>query len=1031
MFSSDYKHFEKEFRTKFKLFSFSLVDRGSVIRITEWRKTACFSINLDLGGAAWLRDAVKSVLRQNSGEEFKRFYRNHSYSLIIQSSRNSAGRFMKIWKILNGTLSHLFIPEEFNGQGWRNFSSCLDSFFVTKQGQRNDSFGHTVQKQFPAALVHVQERKSEEQPRRDWRNAIVAYRNSIYISWGVIRKRVEDRLRREVAVVSLAADRAIIWCQHEEEISLLLLNPLQFSNGKDHVKLERWNQFVHWDNIQIHVKQSWIGIEGLPINMWNIHVFKIIGKSLGGLLEVAPETTTFNFLRYAKIKVGGLERGFMDPILEILCNGLRVCIGIFPIQNPKEHREGGRTTGLVSRAVWAEIQADETETEAPAGVWKAFGTGAANLFQPKQPSFILGKTINDDVATVAEKAILDEVDKADLLSACSDKQDIGKETGLTVERSSPASEEEDGGCQKDQAKIDQPLVRDRSGFARFTSEKRIMRDSVYDKNWSQFPPLMGVGHYKRDPQIRRLWSPGQTELDEERNYGLMGSNQAQSSDLRFNKIWGLSKARLNFKKMPALTEPAWGTGSFSKGASIGPGPCKSTGSILKEASIGNGPRKITTNQNNTVVSAPLLVNPKTTSNRFLPLQASYDQEESSAEFYSHKNLGVEGSIKSKIEVRGSTPLVIHKERSMENNQEETRDWVERTFYKEPSKIGGLGGKIEVEKIGAKWRAVELLNRVERIKLKRKEASSGFHTAALTPPNIKDSLSCSGQQDLSLNLPQKRQVPFTKGIIQLGPSGNSKTRTKTRNPSLRKACDHQKSTINWMSETGKNMKTKSLWVQRFFRNPNRKPFPWRFNTCGEEEEEGRKEIREEGIHMGEEDIDRHHEWNSSDNEDTTASEDDFSVPESAEGECVPPEIEDILQDVSKLFKEDLESNIHHDKWSNAETQRMPREESNLIPFKMNTKKIPDPCLELTVFEEEDDWRKRADRCGKTVKEMTHEEWKIINKVVEGVEIQEVPKLKYKGTNRGKTKKGMRELKGLQSSFNYEGTNRKTRELKLVR
>ena len=64
-------------------------------------------------------------------------------------------------------------------------------------------------------------------------------------------------------------------------------------------------------------------------------------------------------------------------------------------------------------------------------------------------------------------------------------------------------------------------------------------------------------------------------------------------------------------------------------------------------------------------------------------------------------------------------------------------------------------------------------------------------------------------------------------------------------------------------------------------------------------------------------------------------------------------------------------------------------------------------------------------------MTHEEWKIINKVVEGVEIQEVPKLKYKGTNRGTTKKGMRELKGLQSSFNYEGTNRKTRELKLVR
>ena len=35
-----------------------------------------------------------------------------------------------------------------------------------------------------------------------------------------------------------------------------------------------------------------------------------IGKSLGGLLEVALETRTFSFLKYAKIKVGRLEGGF-------------------------------------------------------------------------------------------------------------------------------------------------------------------------------------------------------------------------------------------------------------------------------------------------------------------------------------------------------------------------------------------------------------------------------------------------------------------------------------------------------------------------------------------------------------------------------------------------------------------------------------------------------------------------------------------------------------------------------------------------
>ena len=141
MFNSDYKHFEKEFRTKFKLFSFSLIDRGGVIKITERRKNASFSINLDFGGAAWLSDTINSVLSQNSVEEFKRFYRNHSYRLAIESSRNSAGRFMKIWKLANGNLSYLFIPEEFKGQGWNKFSACLHSFFDTKNWQNEIGLG--------------------------------------------------------------------------------------------------------------------------------------------------------------------------------------------------------------------------------------------------------------------------------------------------------------------------------------------------------------------------------------------------------------------------------------------------------------------------------------------------------------------------------------------------------------------------------------------------------------------------------------------------------------------------------------------------------------------------------------------------------------------------------------------------------------------------------------------------------------------------------------------------------------------------
>ena len=54
---------------------------------------------------------------------------------------------------------------------------------------------------------------------------------------------------------------------------------------------------------KIRVRHNWIGIEGLPILMWNIHVFKVIGEACGGFLGIAEETKKKTFLGYAKIKV--------------------------------------------------------------------------------------------------------------------------------------------------------------------------------------------------------------------------------------------------------------------------------------------------------------------------------------------------------------------------------------------------------------------------------------------------------------------------------------------------------------------------------------------------------------------------------------------------------------------------------------------------------------------------------------------------------------------------------------------------------
>ena len=116
----------------------------------------------------------------------------------------------------------------------------------------------------------------------------------------------------------MAADRAIFWCLEEQELEGLLLKPHKLSSNRTFVKMGRWRKEDHWLNLQIEVQHSWIGIEGIPLIIWNVHVFKIIGEACRGFLEVAEETKNKSYLGYAKIKVKGFESGLMNLVIKIV-----------------------------------------------------------------------------------------------------------------------------------------------------------------------------------------------------------------------------------------------------------------------------------------------------------------------------------------------------------------------------------------------------------------------------------------------------------------------------------------------------------------------------------------------------------------------------------------------------------------------------------------------------------------------------------------------------------------------------------------
>ena len=60
----DYKHLDRAFRTKHKLFSLSLDESGARIKICERNKFNSYVLEIDLGGGDWLCKVVGVALRE-------------------------------------------------------------------------------------------------------------------------------------------------------------------------------------------------------------------------------------------------------------------------------------------------------------------------------------------------------------------------------------------------------------------------------------------------------------------------------------------------------------------------------------------------------------------------------------------------------------------------------------------------------------------------------------------------------------------------------------------------------------------------------------------------------------------------------------------------------------------------------------------------------------------------------------------------------------------------------------------------------
>lgn len=110
------------------------------------------------------------------------------------------------------------------------------------------------------------------------------------------------------------------WPSNHAEYLYYIQLKTGFFENRVTLLFEKWNSGINSKVMTDECCNSWIRIFGFPWNPWSEDVFKKIGDICGGLLEVCEDTTRFKDLAAAKIKVRGLEGGFINCEMTISLN---------------------------------------------------------------------------------------------------------------------------------------------------------------------------------------------------------------------------------------------------------------------------------------------------------------------------------------------------------------------------------------------------------------------------------------------------------------------------------------------------------------------------------------------------------------------------------------------------------------------------------------------------------------------------------------------------------------------------------------
>ncbi|KAL8480709.1 hypothetical protein ACS0TY_027305 [Phlomoides rotata] len=319
-----YRFMESSFRIEHKIYSFRIINNGATIRILERTKNNAFFVDFDLGGLWWFRQTIEEGSKLSSDSLFARKYRGSRYVLLCQRMKNKGGAFLEVSKFGNGKGSqNLKIPEGRNGLGWGLILNHVNKILSPTQ-RKESSAKRVISIKAPDIVKETGKTRSyakvvsTEETQKDWS---CAWEQSRMVGEGIKRS---------------------IFLNTEWEMVLY---------DQINVGVERWNAQSNKLGCAFECRDGWIDIHGLPFNLWKYEMFRTIGDKCGGLIQVDDRTSRLVNLRSARIKVKGIDSGFLEHNITVTFDGEQIELSLAPVSRVEDASSYGYGKGNRSAAV--------------------------------------------------------------------------------------------------------------------------------------------------------------------------------------------------------------------------------------------------------------------------------------------------------------------------------------------------------------------------------------------------------------------------------------------------------------------------------------------------------------------------------------------------------------------------------------------------------------------------------------------------------------------------------------------------------